>query len=161
MFTSSCQQSKKLFKINERGSKIARNSVFDCLCRQLGDKWQSKTRFLTIFDQRSSIVLMFSIAAFPDVMLSIIESNSSLSYSVMATKRRAIRCRRWVLNGICARKVRIELLHPRIQRGDRGSTGPGPTHPLENYKELGFLSNSGLIPWKITELHRGTGRVKL
>ena len=34
------------------------------ICRQSGDKWQSKTLFLTIFDQRSSIVLTFSIAAF-------------------------------------------------------------------------------------------------
>ena len=30
-----------------------------------GDKWQSKTLFLTIFDLRSSIVLTFSIAAYP------------------------------------------------------------------------------------------------
>ena len=29
------------------------------------DKWQSKTLFLTSFDLRSSIVLMFSIAAYP------------------------------------------------------------------------------------------------
>ena len=35
------------------------------LCRQSGDKWQSKTLFLTIFDLRSSIVLTFSIAAYP------------------------------------------------------------------------------------------------
>ena len=87
-----------------------------------------------------------------------IESSSSLFYSVMATKRRVIRCRRWALNGICARKVRIELLHPRIQSRDRG---PGPTHTLEKHKDLGFLSDSGLIPWKITKLHRGTGRVTL
>ena len=47
------------------GSKIARNSVFDGhICRQSGDKWQSETLFLTIFDLRSSIVLMFSIAAY-------------------------------------------------------------------------------------------------
>ena len=30
-----------------------------------GDKWQSKTLFSTIFDLRSSIVLTFSIAAYP------------------------------------------------------------------------------------------------
>ena len=30
-----------------------------------GDKWQSKTLFPTIFDLRSSIVLTFSIAAYP------------------------------------------------------------------------------------------------
>ena len=34
------------------------------ICRQ-GDKWQSKTLFLLIFDQRSQIVLAFSIAAYP------------------------------------------------------------------------------------------------
>ena len=33
-------------------------------CRECGDKWQSKTLFLTIFDLRSSIVLAFSIAAY-------------------------------------------------------------------------------------------------
>ena len=30
-----------------------------------GDKWQSKTLFRTIFDLRLSIVLTFSIAAYP------------------------------------------------------------------------------------------------
>ena len=49
--------------IDERGSKIARNSVSIAICRQSGDKWQSKTMFQSIFDLRSSIVLMFSIAA--------------------------------------------------------------------------------------------------
>ena len=33
------------------------------ICRQLSNKWQSKTMFLTIFDLRSSIVLTISIAA--------------------------------------------------------------------------------------------------
>ena len=54
--------------------EIARNSVFDCnlspverqmAIEKLGDKWQSKTLFPTIFDLRSSIVLTFSIAAYP------------------------------------------------------------------------------------------------
>ena len=35
------------------------------ICRQWGDKCQSKTLFLSIFDIRSSIVLAFSIAAYP------------------------------------------------------------------------------------------------
>ena len=35
------------------------------ICRQSGDKWQSKSLFLTIFDLRSSMVLTFSIAAYP------------------------------------------------------------------------------------------------
>ena len=34
------------------------------ICRQSGDKWQSKTMFLAIFDLRSSIVLSFSIATY-------------------------------------------------------------------------------------------------
>ena len=35
------------------------------ICRQCGDKWQSKTLFLTIFDLRLLIVLAFLIAAYP------------------------------------------------------------------------------------------------
>ena len=35
------------------------------ICRHTGDKLQSKTLFLTIFDLRSSIVLAFSIATYP------------------------------------------------------------------------------------------------
>ena len=35
------------------------------ICCQCGDKWLSKTLFLTIFDLRSSIVLAFSITAYP------------------------------------------------------------------------------------------------
>ena len=35
------------------------------ICRQSGDKWQSKTLFLTIFDLRSAIVPTFSIVAYP------------------------------------------------------------------------------------------------
>ena len=34
------------------------------ICCQCGDKWQSQTLFLLIFDLRSSIVLAFSIAAY-------------------------------------------------------------------------------------------------
>ena len=54
--------------------KIARNSVFDChlspdwrqmAIKKSGDKWQSKTLFSTIIYLRSSIVLTFSIAAYP------------------------------------------------------------------------------------------------
>ena len=35
------------------------------ICRHSGDKWPSKTLFLTIFDLDSSIVLTFSIAVYP------------------------------------------------------------------------------------------------
>ena len=40
-------------------------------------------------------------------------------------------------------------MHVRIQRGDRGS---GP--PLENHKNIGFLSNTGSDPLKIVKLPR-------
>ena len=61
------RQSKTILTIKKKhGLKIARNSVFDChMSPQLGDKWQSKTLFLTIFYLRSSIVLLFLIAAYP------------------------------------------------------------------------------------------------
>ena len=62
ILTRDRQQSKMLITIDECGSKIARNSVFDC---HLGDKWQLKTLFLMIFYLPSSIVLTFSIAAYP------------------------------------------------------------------------------------------------
>ena len=42
------------------------------ICRQCGDKWQSKTLFLLIFDLRSSIVLAFSIAAYPVCLCNIL-----------------------------------------------------------------------------------------
>ena len=42
------QQSKRLLTINERRSKMARNSVFDCHLLPLGNRWQSKTLFLMI-----------------------------------------------------------------------------------------------------------------
>ena len=58
-------QLKKLLTIDVHGSKIARNTVFFiAICCKLGDKWQSKTMFLTIFDLPSSIVLTFLIAAY-------------------------------------------------------------------------------------------------
>ena len=51
--------------IDKQGSKIARNSVFDCHLSPVCDKWQSKTLFLTIFYLCSLIVLTFSIPAYP------------------------------------------------------------------------------------------------
>ena len=40
-------------------------------------------------------------------------------------------------------------VHLQIQRGDRGSR---PPTPLENDKNIGFLSNTGPDPLKITNL---------
>ena len=39
-------------------------SVFIAICHQSGDKWQSKSLILVIFDPRSPIVLMFSLDAY-------------------------------------------------------------------------------------------------
>ena len=43
-----------------------------------------------------------------------------------------------------------EVVHVRIQRWGQGCRTPPP--PLENYKKLGFLSNTGPDPLKITKL---------
>ena len=67
MSTPDRQQSKTLLTIDERGSKVARNSVFDCQLLPVGRQIAIKTLLQTIFDLRSSIVhvLTFSIAAYP------------------------------------------------------------------------------------------------
>ena len=52
------RQSKTLLTIYKRESKIAVNGVYDF---PQGDKWQSKTLFLTVFNLRSSIETTFSI----------------------------------------------------------------------------------------------------
>ena len=64
IITPGRRQSKTLLTIDERGSKIARNSIFDCHLSPIGDKWQSKTLFRTIFYLRSTIVSAFTIAAY-------------------------------------------------------------------------------------------------
>ena len=56
---------RKCFLQSTNADKKSLETIFSiAICRQLGDKWQSKTLFLTIFDLRSSIVLTFSIAAY-------------------------------------------------------------------------------------------------
>ena len=55
------RQSKTLLTIDERGSKSPETVFSIAICRQSGDKWQSKTLFLTNFDLRSSIVLTFTL----------------------------------------------------------------------------------------------------
>ena len=67
--TPSRRQSETLLTVIELGSKIFRNSVFDCICRHYGDKWQFKTLFLKISDLRWPKVLSFSIAAYPVCLL--------------------------------------------------------------------------------------------
>ena len=56
--------SKTLLTIDELGSKLDRNIGLIAICRQSGDKWQSKTVY-NEFYLRSSTVLEFSIAANP------------------------------------------------------------------------------------------------
>ena len=57
------RQTKTLLTIDEHGSKIVRNRVFDCNLSPDGRQMPSKTLFLSIFNLNSSIVLSFSIAA--------------------------------------------------------------------------------------------------
>ena len=57
------RQWKTLSTFDKRKSKIDRSSVFDCHLLTVGDKWQSKTLFLLIFDLHSSKVLAFLIAS--------------------------------------------------------------------------------------------------
>ena len=64
VLTSGKRQSKTLLTIDERRSNLLEKVFSIAICRQLGDKWQSKTLFLAIFDLRSSIVLTFSIATY-------------------------------------------------------------------------------------------------
>ena len=57
------RQQLKMLSMNADQKSI--ETVFlIAICRQCGDKWQSKTLFQTIFDLRSSKVLAFSIAAY-------------------------------------------------------------------------------------------------
>ena len=64
LFTPGRRQSKSLLTIDERGSKIARNSVFDCHLSPVR-QMAIENSFSNDFDLRSSIVLTFSIAAYP------------------------------------------------------------------------------------------------
>ena len=59
------RQSKPLSTFDERGSKSLETVFSIVICRQSGDKLQSKTLFITIFDLRLSIILSFSITAYP------------------------------------------------------------------------------------------------
>ena len=76
-------QSKTLSTIDERGSNIDRNIVFDCHLSPV--RWQmaiGNSVSYQIFDQRSSIVLAFSIATIKNTVLSIFDPRSSIVDSV-------------------------------------------------------------------------------
>ena len=64
LFTPDRRQSKMLITIEECGSKVARNSVFDCHLSPVGRQMAIENLFM-IFDLRLWIVLTFSIAAYP------------------------------------------------------------------------------------------------
>ena len=59
------RQSKALILSANIGQKLLETEFSIAFCRPTGDKWQSKTLFLAIFDPRSSIVKSVSIAAYP------------------------------------------------------------------------------------------------
>ena len=66
IFTHRVGGNQKRYLQSTNADQKSIETVFSIvICRQCGDKWQSKTLFLTIFDQRSSIVLAFSVAAYP------------------------------------------------------------------------------------------------
>ena len=57
---------RKRYQQSTNADQKSIETVFSIpICRQCDDKCQSKTLFLLIFDLRSSIVLAFSIAAYP------------------------------------------------------------------------------------------------
>ena len=58
-------QSKKLLTNDERGSKIARNTVFDCHLSPVGRQMAIENSVSNDFDLLLSIVLTFSFAAYP------------------------------------------------------------------------------------------------
>ena len=59
------RQSKTLFTIDERGSKIATTSVFDCQWSPGGRLMAIENSVSNYFVLRSSIILTFSIATNP------------------------------------------------------------------------------------------------
>ena len=59
------RQSKTLLTIDERGSKIAKKSVFDCHLSPVGLQMSIENSVSNDFYLRSSILLTFPIAAYP------------------------------------------------------------------------------------------------
>ena len=64
-------QAKTLLTIDECGLKIERNRVFDCHLSPFWRQMAIKSSVLTIYDLRLSIVITFSIAAYPVCVRSI------------------------------------------------------------------------------------------
>ena len=66
------RQSKTLFTFDKRGSKTDGNSVFDCHLSPIGRQMTIENSVSNDFDQCSSIVFTFSIAAYSRRIRSII-----------------------------------------------------------------------------------------
>ena len=63
-FTPYILQSKTIIRSTNIDQKSLETEFSIVICRPTGDKWQSKTLILAIFDPRSSIVSAFLIAAY-------------------------------------------------------------------------------------------------
>ena len=72
IFTPDRRQSKMLLTIDKRGSKITRNSVFNCHLSPVGRQMAIQNSVSNYFDLRLSIVLLFLIAAYPMCYLHVI-----------------------------------------------------------------------------------------
>ena len=65
VLSSDMWQSQTLILSKKVDQKLIETVFSIAICRLIGDKWQSKTLFLTIFDLLLSIVLTFLIAVYP------------------------------------------------------------------------------------------------
>ena len=107
--------------LNNRLTRIKRSpeTVFlIAICRQSGDKWQSKTLFLTIYDLRSTIVLTVPISAYPvcNMSFGLYANNNDADQS--ARKHKLIRrhCHAPILlvNDLCF-KENVSCVHGHYQ----------------------------------------------
>ena len=73
---------KRYQQLTNVGQKSIETEFLIAICRQCGDKWQSKTLFLYIFYLRSSIVLVFSNSVYP-VWSCGCKCSVTLSYGVL------------------------------------------------------------------------------
>ena len=64
LITPDRKRSKPLLTIENADKKLQEKVFLIAICRRTGDKWQSQTLFLTIFDLHLLIVLLFSVAAY-------------------------------------------------------------------------------------------------
>ena len=65
IYTPGRRQSKMPILSRNVDQKTLETEFSIAICRHTGDKWQSKTLFLSIFDPCSSIVDSVSIATYP------------------------------------------------------------------------------------------------